>query len=434
MLHFRQLPKHFSRQARYKLCGSIFLANRFSLIPTKQVTLGHREFTLYYFTMSENTAQPETDISAASSTPRTKNKYLKWLLALTVIYTLYFAQSLIIPVVLTSLVALLLSPLVNFLSKFFIPRGVSAVVLLAALITPFTFLGIELAEPVQRWAKLLPELSLHIDRQIESISDSLVSEEAPPEEVEEKSGFSLFGWFSDEEEEQPVNSVPEEVHAVKERIKQGSLEIMLSVLAATPVFAAQLFASLILILFLLIYSPSLFDAFVSGLSKKSNKDRALVLKGTIQRQLSQYVINISVVNICLGLATALALHLYGMQDALLWGVLVGMLNFIPYIGMLFGSIILAIAGAVQYGLEPVALIPLGIYFVLNLIESQFVTPLLLSNQMQVNPLVTIFWLLICGWLWGITGVLIAVPLLVCIKLTLAQLKIWPQWLKVIEAR
>lgn len=388
--------------------------------------------------MSENTAQPETDISAASSTPRTKNKYLKWLLALTVIYTLYFAQSLIIPVVLTSLVALLLSPLVNFLGKFFIPRGVSAVVLLAALITPFTFLGIELAEPVQRWAKLLPELSQHVDRQIESISDSLVSEEAPLEEVvlEEKSGFSLFGWFSDDEEESSVKPapVPVEVNAVKERIKQGSLEVMLTVLAATPVFAAQLFASLILILFLLIYSPSLFDAFVSGLSKKSNKDRALVLKGTIQRQLSQYVINISVVNICLGLATALALHLYGMQDALLWGVLVGMLNFIPYIGMLFGSIILAIAGAVQYGVEPIALIPLGIYFALNLIESQFVTPLLLSNQMQVNPLVTIFWILICGWLWGVTGVLIAVPLLVCIKLTLAQLSIWPQWLKVIEAR
>lgn len=384
--------------------------------------------------MPGNNTQSDTDIAAVNLIPTTRNSYLKWLLALIAIYTLYFAQSLIIPVVVTSLVALLLSPLVNLFSKFFIPRGVSAVVLLAALITPFTFLGFELAEPVQRWTKLLPQLSQHLDQQIDSFSDSLVTDEVliKKQVPEDDSRFNFFGWFADDE--QPVKPASEEVNAVKERIKQSSAEAILTVLAATPIFAAQFFASLVLILFLLIYSPSLFNAFVSGLTKKSDQDRAVALKGTIQQQLSRYVINISLINLCLGLITALALHLYGMQDALLWGVLVGMLNFIPYLGMLFGSIILCIAGVVQYGLEPIALVPLGIYFVLNLIESQFATPLLLSNQMQVNPLVTILWILICGWLWGVTGVLIAVPLLVCLKLTLAQLNIWPQWLKVIEAR
>lgn len=386
--------------------------------------------------MSGNEIQSDHDTTTINARQKNKNNYLKWLLALTVIYTLYFAQSLIIPVVLTGLVALLLSPLVNLFSKFFVPRGISAVVLLAALITPFTFLGFELAEPVQRWAKLLPQLSQHLDQQIDSFSDSLVTDEVLIKKVEpqEESGFDFFGWFSDDEDEQLITAPTEEVNAVKEKIRQSSVELVLSVLAATPVFAAQFFASLILILFLLIYSPSLFNAFVSGLTNKSDQDRAISLKGTIQKQLSRYVINISFINLCLGLVTALALHLYGMQDALLWGVLVGLLNFIPYLGMLFGSIILTIAGVVQYGLEPIALVPLVIYLVLNLIESQFVTPLLLSNQMQVNPLITILWILICGWLWGVAGVLIAVPLLVCIKLTLAQLNIWPQWLKVIEAR
>ena len=114
--------------------------------------------------MTGNKTQSKTDNATVNAVPTTKNKYLKWLLALTVIYTLYFAQSLIIPLVVTGLVALLLSPLVNLFGKFYIPRGFSAVVLLAALITPFTFLGIELAEPVQRWTKLIPQLSQHLNQ------------------------------------------------------------------------------------------------------------------------------------------------------------------------------------------------------------------------------------------------------------------------------
>ena len=370
---------------------------------------------------------------------RSKNiRYLRWLLAVAIIYTLYFAQSLIVPLVLTSLVALLLSPLVGLLSKFYIPRGFSAVVLLAALITPFTFLGIELVEPVQRWTKLIPELSQHLTTQIETISDSLMTDEQQQakkdKKLEQESGFSFFGWFSDDEEEQKKKQAVEDVNVVTERIKHGSTEMLVDLLAAAPIFVGQLFASLVLILFLLIYSPSLFDAFVTGLKNEKDQQQALALKKSIQHQLSRYVVNISFINLCLGLATALALHLYGMQDALLWGVLVGMLNFIPYLGMLFGTAILCIAGAVQYGIEPIALVPLAIYLTLNLVESQFVTPLLLSKQMRMNPLVTILWILICGWLWGVSGVLISVPLLVCIKLALAQLNIWPQWIKIIEAK
>ncbi len=386
--------------------------------------------------MPNHMSKPDTNRRQGNTPKNQKNRYLKWLLVMIAVYTLYFAQSLIIPLVLTSLVALLLSPLVNYFNRLFIPRGVSAVILLTALITPFSFLGVELVEPVQRWTKMLPELSQHLNQQIDSFSDSLMTETETVEQSiqEEDSGFNFFGWFEDEEDKQPLPSKSDEVSAVKERIKQGSVEVLLAILAATPVFAGQLFASLVLILFLLIYSPVLFEAFVAGLTTQDKKQKAIDLKDTIQQQLSYYVINISLINLCLGLVTALALHLYGMQDALLWGVLVGMLNFIPYLGMLFGSIVLCIAGAVQYGVELIALVPLAIYLILNLIESQFITPLLLSNQMQVNPLITILWILVCGWLWGVAGVLIAVPLLVCLKLALAQLNILPQWLKVIEAR
>jgi predicted PurR-regulated permease PerM len=78
----------------------------------------------------------------------------------------------------------------------------------------------------------------------------------------------------------------------------------------------------------------------------------------------------------------------------------------------------------------IALVYLGI----NGIEAQFITPMVLGNRMRLNPLVLMIWLIIWGWLWGVVGVLLAVPLLVCIKLAASQLNVSGHWVQIIEAR
>ncbi|MFT7217924.1 MAG: putative PurR-regulated permease PerM [Paraglaciecola sp.] len=361
---------------------------------------------------------------------------LRWLLAFAALYTLYFAQTLLVPLVVTSLIALLLSPLVALFKRVHIPRGISALLLLTALLTPFTFVAVELAQPAQKWAQMLPKLSEHLTQQIDSISDAIEGEEAVAKrkEREEKSTFSFFDFFKDDEPQEPVAQKPEQQNVVTERIKQGGIEILISALGATPLALAQLMTGIILILFLLIFGPSLFSAFVNGVPKVKDKKRVIELVNTIQKELSRYIVTVSIINSALGAATALTLHLMGMEDALLWGVLAGLLNFIPYVGSMIGVVILSMAGLVEYGIEVSALLPPLAYLVLNLIESQFITPTVLGHHMQLNPLVVMLWLLILGWLWGGVGVLLAVPLLVCIKLTLAQLNVCPDWLKIIETR
>ena len=291
----------------------------------------------------------------------------------------------------------------------------------------------QLAEPVQKWAKLLPELSVQFTQQLNSLNDALQGNEPtkPASEAPKAtSGFSLFNWFADEPVEQP--SEPEK-NIVTERIKQGGLEILVSMLSAAPIMLAQILTGLVLILFLLIFGPTLFQAYVDGLQSDYDKRRAISIVGNIQRVLSRYISTISLINVGLGACTALALQILGVQDALLWGVLAAMLNFIPYVGSVIGLCVLSLAGLTQYGMVLSAMIPPLVYLVLNVIESQFLTPTILGKHMSLNPLLVILWLIIWGWLWGAVGVLLAVPLLVCIKLIIGQLGIWHQLIAMLEA-
>lgn len=362
-----------------------------------------------------------------------------WLLALALLYTLYFAKSLLMPLVVALLFALLLSPLVAVMKRLYVPRTLSAILLICAIGGPFTLLAIELAEPAHKWFKQLPELSERLTSQLDELTESSPGQPLQTFAQEEESrGFSFFGLFDRERKETPapapVQNAEGDGTSVSERVKQGGMELMVAVLAATPVVIAQFVTCVILILFLLIFGPRLFNAYIHIFVPPELREDRVDLVGTIQLELSRYIGTVSVINAGLGLTTGLALWLVGVEDALLWGVLVGLLNFAPYVGPIFGMGMLTLAGLAQYGPVALAALPVVIYFAINLLEAQFVTPLVLGKNMRLNPLILIVWLFIWGWLWGAVGVLIAVPLLVCIKLAAGRLRETHRWVRLIETR
>ena len=369
---------------------------------------------------------------------------LRWLIALAALYTLYLAQSLIIPILFSGFIALLLSPLVKLLKSFHIPRTISSFVLLAMLVAPFSFLASELVEPAQKWAQLLPKVSVKLNQHINSISEEFANQKQQAEaeeaaksvaaegETEEDSGFSFFGLFSSDKPE-PEKPKQQDENTVEKRIKQGGIELLVEGLSGAPMFLAQCFGCLILILFLLIYGPSVFMA-IRSFPHIPDKRKFDAIVFEVQKVLSKYIATISVINFFLGAATALAFTLLDIDDPILWGVLVGLLNFVPYVGSLISFTILTLAGSVQFGFTLLAIMPAGVFLSINLLESQFVTPMVLGSKMQLNPLVIILWLFFLGWLWGIAGVLLAVPILVSIKLTLERLDILSHWVTFIEAK
>jgi predicted PurR-regulated permease PerM len=107
---------------------------------------------------------------------------------------------------------------------------------------------------------------------------------------------------------------------------------------------------------------------------------------------------------------------------------------VPYLGGVASCVVLLVVGLVQFGLTSSAFLPAGLFLVLNIIESQLITPAVLGRSMQLNPLIIIIWIAITGWLWGVVGVLLAVPILMCFKIILENLGVFDHWIRLLESK
>lgn len=393
--------------------------------------------------MATPSKESGSEESGTDSKQYPRTRALSALLFLALVYTLYFASSLWIPIAIALLLALQLSPIVTFLQRFYVPRPVSAALLLVAIGGPFTLLGMQLVEPAQKWIERVPEVTAKVNQQLTSIAevmapaDQELPEAAAPPKPEKKSGiFNIFSWFDNEEEVAvtPAPPTPEPSNAVSDRLVLGGLEVAMQILAETPVFLVQCLVCIILVVFLLVYGPGVYRTAIEVVPWFKDKAATSKLVRDTQHELSRYILNISLINAGLGLTTAMVLWLLRFEDPLLWGAMVALLNFAPYVGTIFSLSVLSMAGVAQYGLVWEALLPALAFFILNAIESQLVTPAVLGRNMRMNPLVIMLWLVLWAWLWGIAGVLIAVPLLVCIKLILSRSAAFDPWLKLIESR
>jgi predicted PurR-regulated permease PerM len=105
----------------------------------------------------------------------------------------------------------------------------------------------------------------------------------------------------------------------------------------------------------------------------------------------------------------------GVPNAAMWGLLVALLNFVPYFGPVAGCILLAAVGLLTFNTLWQALLPPAWYLLLHLLEANLITPVLLGRRFTLNPVVIFVSLIFWTWLWGVPGALLSVPILVSVK-------------------
>lgn len=130
---------------------------------------------------------------------------------------------------------------------------------------------------------------------------------------------------------------------------------------------------------------------------------------------SAYLGTITLINMTLGLIVAGALAAIGMPTPLMWGGIVALLNYIPYIGPVLAAFLLGVGGLMSFAEIGWAMVPAAIMVGAHLIEANVVTPLVVGHRLTISPILILISLSFWGWVWGTTGALLAVPLLIIIQ-------------------
>jgi predicted PurR-regulated permease PerM len=157
------------------------------------------------------------------------------------------------------------------------------------------------------------------------------------------------------------------------------------------------------------------------ITTRTSFDGAMTTARVIQQVVdatSTYLGTITLVNMSMGLLLALVLWMLDMPTPLMWGGIAAVLNYIPYLGPIATTLLLALGGLMAFTDPWLAFLPALFFAVIHLIEANIVTPSLVGRRLTINPLLILVALSFWAWVWGTTGALLAVPLLIIMKTVL----------------
>ncbi|UWR21370.1 AI-2E family transporter [Sulfitobacter sp. S190] len=318
---------------------------------------------------------------------------LQLLCVIAVFVTAYFAKDLILPIILGLLLALTLSPVARALERMGLPNGLAAVLLVGTAGTVFLGIAGLSAGTIALWSEDLPRMGQQIEAKLSGMSETVESVREATEKVQEISAG----------EEAPQEVV----------VQQPSL--LNSALNTAIKLGGTLAVTLILAMFLIASGDLFYVKLVQSFQTLTGKKRALAAVYDVERRVSRYLLTITVINAALGLSVGVFLWLLGLPGAHIFGIMAFLLNYLPYIGGVIGSLIAGAYAIITFDSVGFALLaPLG-YQVLTGIEGQFITPWLVGKRLEMNTVAVFLTVVIWGWLWGIPGALIAVPFLVVFK-------------------
>lgn len=304
----------------------------------------------------------------------------------------YFARDLILPILLGFLIALTLSPVNRSLQKAGLPSGIAATLLiLLATIGVFAVLYFA-GETARSWSEDAPQIARELQFKLSGVTKAIDAVQDASSHVE--------GMTATAASETVIVQQP------------GLLNTAVTVVAST---ATSIGVALILAFFLLASGDLFYVKLVQAFPTMREKKRALATVYGIERRVSGYLLTITLINAGLGVVVAFVLWMLGLEYAYVWGIAAFLLNYLPILGGIIGTILVAIHAIIYFDSLSYAFVAPIAYQILTSLEAQFVTPFLIGKRMELNIVAVFLTVVLWAWLWGISGALVAVPFLLVFK-------------------
>jgi predicted PurR-regulated permease PerM len=327
---------------------------------------------------------------------RGRSNAITILALLALLYTLYFARDFLIPIVYAVLLNFLLSPLIRALARVRVPPPLSAAVLVLALLAALGGGTYALAGPAQRWATTAPQTVTRAESKLHHLI-------------------------------RPVQQVSTQVEQAAGAVGNASKNSQQVVVAAGPSVSSRIFGTtekliaaileIVILLYFLLAGGDLFlQKLIKVLPHFSDKLKAVEIARATESAVSAFLTTALMVNVAEGTLVALALWAIGLPNAPLWGVMVALLEFVPYLGAAAAVVILGLAGLTTFDSVGHALLAPAAFLAINLVQANVVSPLLLGHRLTLNPVAIFVGLTFFFWIWGVPGAFLAVPLLATLKI------------------
>ena len=325
------------------------------------------------------------------------------------VFLLQSARDVVLPVAIAIILTFLLAPLVRVLRNRGLNDALGAAVVVFGLLFTLGLLGSRLVAPASEWLARAPTSVQQLIDSYERLRKS-VPFMAPPE-VALRPAVTAKGLPAAEIVAAPApTSDP-----IKDKIAVEGIALTGSLIKRATWVTVSTVATIILLFFFLASERWLMARTVEAIPKR--RVRVAVLGGfrAAQRDIARYLGTQAMINTGVGIATTLALMAIGFPSPILWGVIIAVLGFIPYLGPLVYVALLLLAGTITYTTFGEIVAPAAAYAIINVIESKFIAPWIVGRRLEMSPLFVFLAVMVCAWMWGVAGAFLAVPLLVIIR-------------------
>lgn len=346
------------------------------------------------------------------------------LLAIAVIGLLRFASALLVPVVAAFVLTFIFAPVVRRLKRHGITETLGAGVVVVALIGTVALLFSMLVGPAAEWWERAPTTLAQLTARFDHLNISLPGTPQPPVGASSRAARQRAAAAAAAAASQ-AQALPTE--SIKEQLANEGVALTRALIGRVVSFCVSAAATVILLYFLLASEHWVVSRSVEAIPRR--RSRALFLAGlrSVQREISQLFGALAVVNFGLGVAMAVATWWLGLPNPVLWGVVSGALNFIPYLGPIIASVLLTLAGILTFDTVPAMLAPAAALVVIHGIEANLVSPFFVGKRLFLSPVAMCLSVMFWGWLWGIAGAVMAVPILLAARAVCKRrrsLRIW----------